>query len=68
MLKTPLKLFKQIDFFGASVTSHNLKGDTKVNRRFGGCFSLVILVVTLSFGFFKLEHMHTKKQSFNHIK
>ena len=61
LLKTPLKVLKDIDQFGAPVPSHNLRGETKLNTRLGGCLTLAVLAVTLAFGLFKLEHMLRKK-------
>ena len=52
---------KNIDMFGAAVPGINMRGKTELNTSCGAIISMLIIILTLSFGLLKLEHLMERK-------
>jgi len=57
-------LLQRIDIFGANLPMFNLSGETQVLTKTGGCLSLVVLMVFLTYGVIKLQHLMDKHNPF----
>ena len=57
-------ILERIDIFGADLPVFNLKGETQVLTKTGGCLSLVVMVVFLTYGLLKFMQMMDKHNPF----
>ena len=55
------KLLYEVDAFGESLPSFNIKGNKQVNTRVGGVASLLIISLVLAFGALKFEQLLSHK-------
>lgn len=55
------KMLQNVDIFGAPLPSFNLQGASAVKTNAGGCFTLVIMTITLLFGLRKIQEMFMRK-------
>ena len=54
------RCLKELDMFGESIPSFNLRGKTKVKSFTGGSVSLVIIYIVILFAALKLMHLFSK--------
>ena len=57
-------ILERIDIFGANLPVFNLKGETQVLTKTGGCLSLVVMIVFLTYGVLKFMQMMDKHNPF----
>lgn len=50
-------MLKKLDIFRAPLPGFNIKGDQAVSSNIGGCVSVLIMIVTITFGLLKLEDL-----------
>ena len=57
-------MLKRVDLFGAQIPGFNLKGETQILTKTGGCLSVLLVLVWAIYGIIKFSEMVGKQNPF----